>query len=112
CSSRLLPALVAVALSSAALPGAAQTQVAEANEARETERQQFTFSYQFTPDDAMRPRGGTSRGAAVHLATDPSDEWRALQEPGISDFERDRRAILAMAGPYRATFDFLETVQL
>jgi len=31
-----------------------------------------------------------------------------LQEPGLSAFERDRRAILAMAGDYRVTFDFLE----
>ena len=33
-----------------------------------------------------------------------------MQEPGISKFERDRRAILAMAGGYRTSFDFLETV--
>ena len=39
-------------------------------------------------------RGGTTRGANVTLATEPSDAWRALQEPGLSAYERDRRAIL------------------
>ncbi len=31
-----------------------------------------------------------------------------MQAPGLSAQERDRRAILAMAGSYRVTFDFLE----
>ena len=74
------------------------------------EPRQFTFSWQFEDGDALRPRGGTTRGAALTLATEPSDAWRAVQEPGIAKFERDRRAILAMAGGYRTTFDFLETV--
>ena len=69
---------------------------------------QFTFSYQFTEGCAMRPRGGTSKGAPVTLAMQPSAAWEKLRQTGISDFERDRRAILAMAGPYRASFDFLE----
>jgi hypothetical protein len=71
---------------------------------------QFTFSWQFRPDDTMRPRGGSTKGANVELLAGPTDEWRALQEPGLSKFERDRRAILAMAGGYRTTFDFIETV--
>ena len=33
-----------------------------------------------------------------------------MQEADLTPFERDRRAILAMAGGYRVTFDFLETV--
>jgi len=56
----------------------------------------------------MRPRGGTSTGAAVTLAKDPHEGWLAVREEGISTLERDRRAILAMAGPYRTSFDFLE----
>jgi hypothetical protein len=71
---------------------------------------QFTFSWPFTDADGMRPRGGTTRGTPVELAEEPSEAWRALQEPGLSKFERDRRAILAMAGGYRTTFDFIETV--
>ncbi len=70
----------------------------------------FTFSWPFHGGDAMAPRGGTSRGATVSLVDEPSPQWRALQEPGLTPFERDRRAILAMAGDYRASFDFIETV--
>lgn len=71
---------------------------------------QFTYAWPFTEDDTMRPRGGTSRGADVTLAEAPSAAWLSLQEAGLDKRERDRRAILAMAGTYRASFDFLETV--
>jgi hypothetical protein len=71
---------------------------------------QFTFSWQFEPGDRLAPRGGTTRGAALTLAAGPSAAWRALQEPGLDKLERDRRAILAMAGGYRTSFDFIETV--
>jgi hypothetical protein len=71
----------------------------------------FTFSYPFGDDDAMKPRGGTSKGAKVTLATEPSAAWQALRADGIDAQERDRRAILAMAGEYRVSFDFLEVVQ-
>jgi hypothetical protein len=67
----------------------------------------YTFSWPVGPD-APAPRGGTTRGAPVVLDTAPSAEWRALQAPGLSAQERDRRAILAMAGSYRVAFDFLE----
>jgi hypothetical protein len=73
-------------------------------------RHQFTFSWPFTADDAMRPRGGTTRGPAVQLLNGESAQWRALHEAGLSKFERDRRAILAMAGGFRSSFDFIETV--
>lgn len=67
----------------------------------------YTFTWQLGPD-APAPRGGTTKGPPVTLDTEPSAAWTALQEPGLSSFERDRRAILAMAGDYRVTFDFLE----
>jgi len=69
----------------------------------------YTFSW---PIDGanLRPRGGTTKGPPVTLDTRPSESWQALQAAGLSDFERDRRAILAMAGAYRVTFDFLEVV--
>jgi hypothetical protein len=44
----------------------------------------------------------------VALDLEPSAAWRALQQGGLSAQERDRRAILAMAGAYRVNFDFLE----
>jgi hypothetical protein len=69
---------------------------------------QYTFSWQFTDGGAMAPRGGTTRGPQVTLATEPSEAWKRLREPGIATFERDRRAILAMAGGYRVSFDFIE----
>ncbi|GAB3314157.1 DUF6607 family protein [Haliea atlantica] len=83
-----------------------------ADSTSDTERaaKQFTYAWPFTEDDAMRPRGGTSRGAELTLADAPSEAWLSLQEAGLDKRERDRRAILAMAGTYRASFDFLETV--
>jgi hypothetical protein len=72
--------------------------------------QRYTFSWPFEPQDGLAPRGGTTRGAPVELLEAPSADWHALQAPGLTDFERDRRAILAMAGPYRTSFDFVETV--
>lgn len=68
----------------------------------------YTFSWPLGQADAPSPRGGPTRGPAVTLDTEPSGAWRDLQEPGLSAFERDRRAILAMAGDYRVSFDFLE----
>jgi hypothetical protein len=67
----------------------------------------YTFSWPVGPD-APAPRGGSTRGAAVVLDTAASPAWQALQEQGINTVERDRRAILAMAGNYRVSFDFLE----
>jgi hypothetical protein len=71
---------------------------------------QYTYAWPFSDDDEMRPRGGTTKGPDVVLDRKPGAAWQELQEPDISALERDRRAILAMAGPYRTTFDFIETV--
>ena len=68
----------------------------------------YTFTWQLGQPDAPAPRGGTTHGPAVTLDNAPTKAWSALQEPGLSQLERDRRAILAMAGDYRVTFDFLE----
>jgi hypothetical protein len=67
----------------------------------------YTFSW---PIDGggLVPRGGTTKGPPVTLDQSESPAWQRLQEQGLSDLERDRRAILAMAGTYRVTFDFLE----
>ena len=46
----------------------------------------------------------------MELANAPSEGWRSLTETDLTDRERDHRAILAMAGPYRTTFDFIETL--
>jgi len=68
----------------------------------------YTFSWPITSDPSLAPRGGSTRGPELTLDQSESGAWRSLREPGLSPFERDRRAILAMAGSYRVTFDFLE----
>jgi hypothetical protein len=69
----------------------------------------YTFSWPLD-GDTVKPRGGTTKGAPLTLDRNESAQWKALQEKGLSALERDRRAILAMAGTYRVTFDFLEVV--
>jgi len=73
--------------------------------------QQYIFAWP-AGEAMLKPRGGTTHGVPVTLDKEASDAWRKLREPGLSALERDRRAILAMAGPYRVTFDFLEVVRL
>lgn len=68
----------------------------------------YVFGWHFIPIETMQPRGGTTDGKAVTPDTAPSADWEALQEAGLDPFERDRRAILAMAGEYRTSFDFIE----
>jgi hypothetical protein len=70
----------------------------------------YTFSWPLDAD-ALQPRGGSTKGAPITLDVTPSAQWQALQATGLSEFERDRRAILAMAGAYRVSFDFLEIAQ-
>src|SRR6187551_120601 len=68
----------------------------------------YTFTWNFTENSNLKPRDGQSKGVPVTLDTTPSPEWLKLQEANISDMERDRRAILAMAGEYKVSFDFIE----
>jgi len=70
---------------------------------------QYVFGWPFVDDD-LSPRGGTTQGPPVQVVTETSEDFIRLQADGISKFERDRRAILAMAGTYRVSFDFLEIV--
>jgi hypothetical protein len=100
--SRLSVWLAAASLAATAAPAAS---VSPAPESAAPPR--YTFAW---PIDSqhLKPRGGSTRGAAVTLQREPTAAWRALQERGLSALERDRRAILAMAGTFRVTFDFLE----
>lgn len=70
----------------------------------------YTFSWSQANSCDFMPRGGTSKGAPLTLDPQPHPGWLALQEAGLDAKEKDRRAILAMAGPYRTSFEFLETV--
>jgi hypothetical protein len=44
---------------------------------------QFTFAWPLD-EKALKPRGGTTRGAPVALESAPVEGWRRLQEPGLS----------------------------
>jgi hypothetical protein len=70
----------------------------------------YVFSWPFIETSDMAPRGGTTTGPEPEAVTEPTEAWRSLRADGLDKVERDRRAILAMAGAYRASFDFLETV--
>jgi hypothetical protein len=107
--SRRLPLCAALTLLFA-ITADAQQNTPDRNDDRCEHLRQFTFSWQFIDQCGMQPRGGTSRGAELTLDPEPHEGWKALQKSGLNDFERDRQAILAMAGPYRTTFDFLEVV--
>ena len=71
---------------------------------------QYTFSWSFQKDSMMKPRGGTTTGEKIILDQSTNEKWNSIQENGLSKFERDRRAILAMSGGFRTSFDFLETL--
>lgn len=60
-------------------------------------------------DGGRQPRGGTTRGGPIELQREPGPAWERLHEPKLAKRERDRRAIVAMAGTFVSTFEFVET---
>lgn len=60
--------------------------------------------------EKMKPRGGTTTGSEVALRKEAKEAWNQLWEEGLAKPEQDRRAIRAMAGSYRVSFDFIETL--
>ena len=70
----------------------------------------YLFGWPDFPEAAVPLRGGTSTGAPVIPSVTPSADWGALRSGGLSIQERDQAAIRALAGDYRTSFDFLETV--
>lgn len=72
-------------------------------------QKQFTFSWQFDEESMLKPRGGNTKGAPARLDHSPNEGFLSIREKGISKFEKDRRAILSMAGTYRTSFNFIET---
>lgn len=77
---------------------------------QETCPARYVFSWPLSESCRDSPRGGSSRGVEVEISTEPHAAWLAIQNPKFSKFEKDRAAILAMAGGYKVDFDFLETV--
>ncbi|HSG89729.1 MAG TPA: DUF6607 family protein [Pseudomonadales bacterium] len=70
----------------------------------------YTFGWPLDGDDDHAPRGGTTEGVAVTRDPAAAEVWRDLQEADLAPLERDRRAIRALAGEFRTSFDFVETV--
>lgn len=95
--------VVALALAAVALS-------AQAYEDSSDEGVDYLFAWPFIDTGNMAPRGGTTKGALPEAIAEPTEAWQALQADEADKQERDRRAILAMAGAYRVSFDFLETV--
>ncbi|MDA0345909.1 MAG: hypothetical protein O3C43_10490 [Verrucomicrobia bacterium] len=75
----------------------------------ETEAKPLAFAWPFLEPEKMVSRGGSSKGSTVTLAKEADKRWDLLQEKGLTTFERDRFAILAMEGNYRTSFQFVET---
>jgi len=69
----------------------------------------YIFAWPFVEGD-MSPRGGTTEGPPVETVRETTEAFERLRADGLAKAERDRRAILAMAGTYRVSFDFLELV--
>ena len=65
--------------------------------------------YRKLPDG---PRGGTTIGIPVDYNLETSESWLRLKEKGISNYEKDRRAIYALEGEFEVSFEFLETILL
>jgi len=70
----------------------------------------YVFSWPISDNCNDGPRGGTSKGSDVSVSSAIHSGWQAIQKPNLNKFQRDRAAILAMAGGYRVDFNFLETV--
>ena len=70
------------------------------------------FAWPFMDPQEMKTRGATTTGGDVTLMKGSKGSWKRLREPGLEKHEQDRRAILALAGNYRVSFDFTETVGL
>ena len=75
----------------------------------ESDHDRYIFAWPFVEGE-MSPRGGTTEGPPVETVRETTAAFERLQADGISKPERDRRAILAMAGTHRVSFDFLEIV--
>lgn len=102
--------MVGLGFAALCLTASASLGAAEAQEADCAQASRYTFSWSMEDTCSLAPRGGSSRGAPLTLDPDPHPGWLALQNPDLDKKERDRLAILAMAGPYRTSFEFLETV--
>jgi hypothetical protein len=70
------------------------------------------FPYTFVRELEQKPRGGLTQGTKVQFAAKIPQTWNQLQEGKLNQFERDRRAILALVGEFKTSFEFLETISI
>ena len=91
------------------LTGCATLEKSESADYAKESKGTLVFAWPFLSPEALPYRGGSTKGTPVTLVETPSPEWQALQADNLSALERDRRAILAMAGDYRVSFQFTET---
>ena len=54
------------------------TAYSQGGSVEEKEKKQFTFSWQFQDTDAMRPRGGTTKGSTVELSNKSKSAFTLL----------------------------------
>ncbi len=76
------------------------------------EKEEPRYSYSrwtlSNPTSQIKPRGGTSTGPSTEKA-EVHKGWQKLKNSSAKGKARDRAAILAMVGTYKASFEFLET---
>ena len=70
----------------------------------------YVFGWQDFPIDSRPIRGGMTTGIPVVIDSSTVLAWEVLQQPGLSKMERDQAAIRGLAGDFKASFDFLETL--
>lgn len=68
------------------------------------------FAWPFANVEEMQPRGGSTQGTEVVLDEAASVNWLRLQQAGTKEYVKDMQAIVALAGSYRVSFDFVETM--
>jgi hypothetical protein len=71
----------------------------------------YVFGWGNLPLETADPRGGTTTGTPVTFAAPRKLPLDSIASAG-SAFEKDRAAILSLAGDYRTSFHFLETMGL
>ena len=70
----------------------------------------YVFGWQDFPIDSRPIRGGMTTGIPVVIDSSTVLAWEVLKQPGLSEMERDQAAIRGLAGDFKASFDFLETI--
>jgi hypothetical protein len=72
----------------------------------------FAQQWTFSRDLPQGSRGGNSTGIPVKVDLSETATWTSLKDPSLTSYEKDRMAILALQGEFKASFEFMETVLL